>query len=90
MAVVIAHAADIVAWMEANLPALDPDRFEPWVIEPPVPGRPRAVIEIRIHAPASSSGCSGSRSRAHRSSPPTPDTVLRLFMGAPLLGGDLR
>ncbi|MGY2031476.1 hypothetical protein ACW9HR_26505 [Nocardia gipuzkoensis] len=48
---VITHAADIVAWMEANLPALDPDRFEPWVIEPPVPGRPRAVIEIRIHAP---------------------------------------
>ncbi|MGY1982557.1 hypothetical protein [Nocardia gipuzkoensis] len=40
MAVVIAHAADIVAWMEANLPELDPDRFEPWVVEPPVPGRP--------------------------------------------------
>ncbi len=47
----ITHAADIVTWMEANLPALDPDRFEPWVVEPPVPGALRAVIEIRIHAP---------------------------------------
>ncbi len=51
MAVVITQAADIVAWMEANLPALDPDRFEPWVVEPPVPGGLRAVIEIRIRAP---------------------------------------
>lgn len=47
----ITHAADIVAWMEANLPALDPDRFEPWVVEPPIPGGLHAVIEIRIRTP---------------------------------------
>ncbi|WP_157129266.1 hypothetical protein [Nocardia amamiensis] len=48
----ITNAVDLVAWIEASLPDLDPDRFEPWVVEPPVPGALRAVIEIRIHAPA--------------------------------------
>ncbi|MEU2175303.1 MULTISPECIES: hypothetical protein [Nocardia] len=47
----ITNATELVAWIETNLPHLDPDRFEPWVVEPPVPGALRAVIEIRIHAP---------------------------------------
>jgi hypothetical protein len=49
--VVITHAAELVAWIETNLPHRDPDQFEPWIVEPPVPGALRAVIEIRIHAP---------------------------------------
>ncbi|MGQ4616290.1 hypothetical protein [Nocardia sp. R7R-8] len=48
----ITSAAELVAWIETNLPHLDPDRFEPWLAEPPVTGARRAVIEIRIHAPA--------------------------------------
>ncbi|WP_249645278.1 hypothetical protein [Nocardia sputi] len=47
----ITSAAELVAWIETNLPDLDSDRFGPWVVEPPVPGALRAVIEIRVHAP---------------------------------------
>lgn len=46
----IASAAALVAWIEANLPDLDGDRFEPWHAEPPAAGARRAVIEVRIQA----------------------------------------
>ncbi|MFI5540674.1 hypothetical protein ACIHAX_36510 [Nocardia sp. NPDC051929] len=47
----ITNATELVTWIETNLPHRDPDRFAPWVAEPPVPGALRAVIEVRIHAP---------------------------------------
>ncbi|MGW4330447.1 hypothetical protein ACWEKR_31715 [Nocardia sp. NPDC004573] len=47
----ITNAAELVTWIETNLPYRDPDRFDPWVAEPPVPGALHAVIEVRIHGP---------------------------------------
>ncbi|MFI6958490.1 hypothetical protein ACIBJI_34100 [Nocardia sp. NPDC050408] len=48
----IGSAAELVAWIRANLPALDEDRFEPWHTGSPAPGAHTARIEVRIHTPA--------------------------------------
>lgn len=47
----IGSAAELVAWIRANLPALDEDRFEPWHTGSPAPGALTARIEVRIHTP---------------------------------------
>ncbi|MGO4612968.1 hypothetical protein AB4305_03320 [Nocardia sp. 2YAB30] len=44
----IGSAAEVVAWIEANLPALDQDRFTPWVTEASAPGALSAHIHVRI------------------------------------------
>lgn len=47
----ISSATELVAWIRANLPALDEDRFGPWHTGSPAPGALTARIEVRIHTP---------------------------------------
>ncbi|WP_433621025.1 hypothetical protein [Nocardia sp. CA-120079] len=48
---VIGHIGDLIAWIEANLPDLDEERFHPWSTGPAAPGAPTARIEVGIHSP---------------------------------------
>ncbi|MFX0575093.1 hypothetical protein [Nocardia nepalensis] len=48
----IASGTALLAWIEANLPVLDEDRFGPWQAAPAAPGAVTADIEVRIHSPA--------------------------------------
>ncbi|WP_406238497.1 hypothetical protein [Nocardia sp. NBC_01009] len=47
----IASGKALLAWIEANLPALDEDRFGPWQTGPAVPDAVTADIEVRIQSP---------------------------------------
>ncbi|MEU2032793.1 hypothetical protein [Nocardia amamiensis] len=47
----ISSAAELVAWIRANLPDLDEDRFGPWHTGSPAPGALTARIDVRIHTP---------------------------------------
>ncbi len=49
---IIGHIGELTAWIEANLPALDPDRFHPWTSGTAVPGARTARIEVRVHSTA--------------------------------------
>ncbi|MFE9324038.1 hypothetical protein ACIHDR_41615 [Nocardia sp. NPDC052278] len=48
---VIGHIGDLIAWIRANLPDLDEDRFHPWTTGQVAPGAVTARIEIRVHGP---------------------------------------
>lgn len=47
----IASATELVAWIQANLPALDEDRYEPWHAGPPAPGALSVRVRVRIQVP---------------------------------------
>ncbi|WP_109527431.1 MULTISPECIES: hypothetical protein [Nocardia] len=47
----IVHATDLLAWIEANLPALDAGRYHPWSGGPTPPGALTAQIEVTITSP---------------------------------------
>ncbi|MET8779086.1 hypothetical protein ABZV58_29130 [Nocardia sp. NPDC004654] len=47
----IANAAELMAWIRANLPELDEDRYHPWQAEPPVPGALVAWVQVRVGTP---------------------------------------
>ncbi|WP_327097160.1 hypothetical protein OIE68_46120 [Nocardia vinacea] len=44
----IASGTALLAWIEANLPVLDEDRFGPWQATPGAPGAVTADIEVRV------------------------------------------
>ncbi|MEV5835578.1 hypothetical protein [Nocardia sp. NPDC052112] len=47
----ISSGADLLAWIETNLPEVDQDRFGPWRAEPATPTAHTAHISVRIHSP---------------------------------------
>lgn len=46
----IGDSAQLLAWIEANLPALDEDRFGPWQAQPARPGAITARVDVRIRS----------------------------------------
>ncbi|MFI6958613.1 hypothetical protein ACIBJI_34745 [Nocardia sp. NPDC050408] len=44
----IGSGTALLAWIEANLPVLDEDRFGPWQAAPAAPGAVTADIEVRV------------------------------------------
>ncbi|WP_327116651.1 hypothetical protein OHB12_05215 [Nocardia sp. NBC_01730] len=48
--VMIDSGKELLAWIQANLPTLDEDLFEPWLAGPACPSAVTAEIQVRIHS----------------------------------------
>ncbi|WP_280465726.1 hypothetical protein [Nocardia brasiliensis] len=46
----IGDSTQLLAWIEANLPTLDEDRFGPWQAQPGRPGAISARVDVRIRS----------------------------------------
>ncbi|MFI6218756.1 hypothetical protein ACIBCD_42670 [Nocardia brasiliensis] len=46
----IGNTTQLLAWIEANLPALDEDRFGPWQAHPATPDAITARVDVRIRS----------------------------------------